>query len=255
MRQLTLFFLAALFFVAADCEREDSRGQLQLNFTSTYQDEPLVMYEGTYTYADDTPLKFQLFNFYLSDIRLIPEGRPDGADEFIGEVALIDFGNILTVQDAQQGVTVSFDQVPAGKYAGIRFGLGIAPELNATQPGDYTDPNHPLTKNWWSWARGYVFAKVEGNTDLDGDGAFTGKLTYHIGDNALYQELMFEQPLVVSETNPTSVGFNVDLYRVLVNGNDYLDFNQEELTQDHTNNEDIYGFLWDNLVDAVEIKQ
>jgi hypothetical protein len=254
MRKLSLLLFASLFFIAADCERTDpNSGQLSLNFTSTYQDEPLVMYDATYSYPDGAPVKFQLFNYYVSDVSLIREDDPEGPGEHLAEVLLVDFSEILTPADATAGLTFHFDQLPIGKYTGIRLGLGIAPELNATQPGDYNDPNHPLARNWWSWARGYVFTKIEGNADVDGDGVFNTKLTYHVGDNSLYRELTFHREIVVSERDQ-NLHFNVDLYDMLNPGNEYLDISQTEFTQDHTNNEAIYGFLWDNLVDAFTLQ-
>lgn len=250
-----VLFSVALMVVSCDPE-EDFEGTVELNFKSTYLSEPLQMYERDYNYEDNLPIKFQLFNFYISDITLVQEDAPIDPALQLSEVELVTFQNTISTEEAEQGLTFTYDKIPVGVYSGIQLGIGIAPDLNATQPGNYA-PGHPLDDNYWSWARGYVFSKIEGNTDLDGDGQFNDKLTYHMGADDLYQVVTytFPTPLNLNSDEPLQLSFNVDMHEVLVNDGQYLDFNVMEQTQDHNNNPDIYQFLWDNLVDAIEIQQ
>lgn len=257
MRLLFGILLFSFALLAVSCTpEEDFEGTVELNFKGTYEAEPLRMFEQEYQYEDDLMVKFQLFNFYISDISLVQEGSAtiDPADQ-LSEIELISFKNVVSLEDAAEGITLTYEEVPTGIYSGIQFGIGIAPDLNATQPGDY-EPGHPLDDNYWSWARGYVFSKIEGNTDLDGDGQFGDKLTYHIGDDNLYQVITynFPTPLNVDSDEPLKINFKVDLRDVLIKDGEYLDFNINEQTQDHTNNADIYEFLWDNLVEAIELR-
>jgi len=251
---LSLFLIIGLF-AACTSDEEVGKGTLDLNFKATYQGTPLVMFDQVYTYPDGSPIKFQLFNYYVSDITLLQEGQSAGDGQVISEVARIDYRGVYDLPTADAGINLRFDNVKAGVYTKIRIGLGLTPELNATQPGDYA-ADHPLSENYWSWARGYVFAKIEANADLDGDGQFSDKLTYHIGATDLYTTIELADPVVVQKDNPATITFSVDVHDILQNQQgDYLDISQPANTQDHTNNEAIYGFLWTNFTQAFGLKK
>jgi hypothetical protein len=206
------------------------------------------MLDQVYTYPDGTPVKFQLFNYYVSDVMLKRNGETNG--QLISEVATIDYGDIYDVAAAQVGIElVSEKNIPPGTYDQLEMGIGLSPALNATQPADY-NAGHPLTNNFWSWATGYVFAKIEASADLDGDGMFTDKLTYHIGKDDLYTILTMNKQIVVTADGTTEVDLIVDLYDVLQKNGEYIDISIEANTQDHTNDEELYQFLWTNLTTA-----
>ena len=133
------------------------------------------------------------------------------------------------------------------------YTLTLPPELNGTQPSNYT-AGHPMTENFWSWARGYVFAKIEAVADLDGDGQFSDKLTYHIGADELFTTTTIDQPIVIQKDNPIQLTFELDLEQVLQRQGDFLDISEVANTQDHTNNPDIYEWLWDNLTNNLSLK-
>ncbi len=223
---------------------------LTLNFQGVFGDQPLRMYEGTYDYPGDVDLRFQLFQFYLSDIGLLSTKNGQVDTTFISNIDLVSFKDIISEDDASKGVSISLSDVPSGTYDGLVMGIGVAPEYNATQPGDYTPP-HPLDDHYWSWARGYVFAKVEGNADLDGDGTFEEKLTFHLGENEYYRPVVLNETLVIGPSN-REMDFRVDVERMLSDGQgNYVDFRQ--VTQDHTNDRDLVRFMMDNLVKAVSM--
>ena len=160
---------------------------------------------------------------------------------------MIEYSDFYTLELAKEGIQLHFKDIPDGIYSGLRMGIGLAPDLNATQPGDYS-AGHALTSNYWSWARGYVFAKIEGNADMDGDGEFSAKLTYHIGKDDLYQVVEFNTPIQIEDGKPSAAHINVDVLDVIKDSDDnYLDITVVENTQDHTNSDDIFRFLWINL--------
>lgn len=245
-----LWFLLALSFTFASCngEKDVENAPLTLRFRSNYGSEPLTMFSNSYPYPGGMNVKFQNFLFYISDVHLIKE---DGSKQALSEVELISFKDIQDNTSAAQGVILSEKSVPAGNYKGISFGVGVAPTLNGTQPGDYK-AGHPLTDNYWSWALGYIFTKIEGNADLNGDGNYNenAKLTFHIGANSLYRIKTFEKAITVKAGEPLELPFAVDLRRVLVapEGN-YLDF--AVIRQDHTNDMMVAQFIMDNLSAAI----
>lgn len=255
MKKVLIFFLPALLVLLAGCNQDEEAAgpaAVTLNFQGQYGNAPLLMYEQSYPYEAGLRTKFQLFNFYISEVTLLPEKT--GADEGtpIMDIGLVTFKDIQSEAAAASGVRLTADNVPPGRYGGIRFGIGVSEKLNKTQPGDYA-PGHPLTDHYWSWAKGYVFFKIEGNADLDGDEQFEQKLTFHIGTDEFYRTKNFERPLEVRSGEPMELTFNVDLQEVLApTGDDYVDF--RSITQDHTNDLDLAAFLADNLAEAVQMK-
>lgn len=246
-------FLGLAFLLFASCDRDDNNSvnqktDLTVNFKANFGTQPLVIYAQDYSYEAGMRVKFQLFQFYVSDLALLKE-TASGVDTVkLMDIDLINFQDIQDAAKAKEGINLTLKDVPYGRYKGVYMGLGVSPRLNATSPSDYTPP-HPLDGNYWSWARGYIFTKVEGNADIKGDGLYSEKLTFHIGENPFYREKTFPGDIVIDEKNKR-LEFEVDLRRVLVAGpSDFLDF--RVVTVDHTNNRDIAKFISDNLHAAI----
>lgn len=242
----------AIFLLASCDPKSESPGlvDFSVQFKGYFNGEPLVMYDQAYSYEDNMNVKFQLFQFYVSDLSLLQLESSDEAAQKLSDIELISFEDIQSLDKANEGVTLTFNEVPAGNYAGLKLGLGVSADLNATQPGDYAPP-HPLDNHYWSWARGYVFTKVEGNADLDGDGVFEEKLTFHIGENDYFRELVINQPIEVGKNG--KITLSVDLFKVLEDAQgDFLNF--REVTQDHTTNPDVATFIADNLPTAIQLQ-
>ncbi len=241
----------SVFFSACDDDDELEGGTLELVFKAKYGDSPLVMLDETYTYPDGTPIKFQLINYYVSDLTLVaPE---DNKETTVSEVELISYADFFDQSTAADGFKLVYNDLEPGAYEEFQLGIGLTPELNGTQPSNY-QAGHPLTENFWSWARGYVFAKIEAKADLNGDGTFDDNITYHIGANELFSNLTVESPIVIQKDNPVQLIFELDLEQVLQRDGNYLDLNVESNTVDHTNDVAIYGWLWENLVNTLTVK-
>jgi len=253
MKKLLFAGLALALLSVWSCDNEDAAeqsGAVNLDFVGAFDTAPLLMYERSYPYPEGVTTKFQLFHFYLSDAVLLPA---DGGREVpLFDVELVSFKDVQSDDAAQRGVRISAGDIPPGSYSGIRLGIGLTEALNRTQPGDYA-PGHVLTDNYWSWAKGYVFFKIEGIADLQGDGEFAEKLTFHIGLDEHYREKVFSQPLEVRSGQELDLRFDVDLAEVLAPASDtFVDFRQ--VTQDHTNDMDLARFLADNLEAAISLR-
>lgn len=250
MRTMIVLFVTSLLFFATNCDEKsasnaDQTGTLELNFKGTFGTAPLVMYAREYPYEAGMKIKLQLFRFYLSDLKISDKVK-------ISDIQIVDFEKVQSDAAAQQGVTIKIEKVPVGDYKEIKFGLGVEEKLNATNPGAYA-PGHPLTDNYWSWALGYVFTKIEGNADLDGDGNFESKLTFHAGGNELYRNKQLNKDFSVKAGATTRLNFEVDLRKVLVRTeSNFLDFHK--VTIDHSNNLEIASFIEDNLANAIVLK-
>ena len=167
------------------------------------------------------------------------------------DVELVTFKDVQTLEQANEGVSFLIEQIPVGDYQGIRLVIGLTPELNATQPSDYV-AGDPLSDHYWSWALGYVFTKIEGNADLNGDGNFDEKLTYHIGHNDLAREKTFSGDITLEQGRTADIFFEVDALDVIRNQSTFIDF--RITPQDHTNDMDLARFISDNLFNALIMK-
>lgn len=247
---MLIFFWTSLLFFTWSCNdnsasNTDQTGTLELNFKGTFGADPLVMYARQYPYEAGMKIKLQLFRFYLSDLKISDKVK-------ISDIQIVDFEKVQSDAVAQQGVTIKIENVPIGDYKEIKFGFGVEEKLNATNPGAYAS-GHPLSDNYWSWALGYVFTKIEGNADIDGDGTYESKLTFHAGGNQLYRNKQWSKDFSVKAGTTTRLNFEVDLRRVLVRTeSNFLDF--RKVTIDHSNNMEIATFIEDNLANAVVLK-
>ncbi|HQU58528.1 MAG: hypothetical protein KDD02_01730 [Phaeodactylibacter sp.] len=246
--------LSTLLFTACD-NKDDNKSELAevvLNFTANYDNDPLVMFERTYNYEADMDLKMQLLQFYISDVRLLHD--KDGVTEEVPvlDIGLINFGNVYNDADAAKGINTAAVSIPAGTYTGLRLGFGVSPELNATIPPDYP-LGHPLSENYWEDAQSYIFFKVEGNADLEPNGEFTDKLTFHVGGNNNYRELSFQKNFTVEKNGQVTIPVVVDLKKILIaSDGTYVDFRQ--VKQSHSNTSPAAIFMADNVPQAVSVK-
>ncbi|MCB0559594.1 MAG: hypothetical protein H6573_29080 [Lewinellaceae bacterium] len=251
-----LFFLFPLAFVLlfSTCKNSDDEmmpgnANLALNFKASYGEAPLTMFEREYAYEDGMAIKMQLFQFYLSEVRLLngSEATP------LMDISLISFGDVYTDEDAAKGKSTTPATAPAGTYTGIEFGFGVSPELNATIPPNYA-LGHPLSENYWEAASSYIFFKFEGNADLESNGDFSEKLTFHVGGNDNYRKLTFDKPITIEDGKDLMLQFNIDLQKILVDSNtgEYLDFRQ--VTQSHSNSSPSATFMANHLAEAIEME-
>jgi hypothetical protein len=242
----------SLVLMFACTEKKDTASKVDVAFTvkGVYGDQPLQMYNQNYPYEAGMKIRLQNFQFYLSDIVLLKESRDDADSVKLTEIVLATFRDVQSLDAASNGLNFSFKNIPAGNYKGLRVGIGVAPRLNATSPNSYTPP-HPLDDNYWSWALGYVFTKIEGNADIIGDGKFAEKLTFHIGGNDFYRKKTYFKDIVLQPGAANHLQLKVDLRKVLaLDSNQFVDF--RKVTQDHINDKVLAKFIADNLVNALE---
>ena len=226
-------------------------GTMVLNFKASYGQEPLLMFERDYAYEDNMAIKMQLFQFYLSEVSLTKDG---GVRLPILDVDLISFGDVFDEAAAAEGQNSRIPTaIPPGGYTGIEFTFGLTPALNATIPPDY-ELGHPLSENYWEASSSYIFYKFEGNVDLNANGEFPDKLTFHVGGNENMRTLTFGKPILIEDEKEVQLNFNIDLQKMLVDeaNDEYLDFRQ--VTQSHSNSSPAATFMSNNIGNAIDLE-
>lgn len=202
---LLLLLLAAISFSACEDDPDPvvSKDNFTLSFKVTYDGLPLEKYKN-YPYADRT-INFDKFNIYLSDITLLK-----GSQEVkLSDIEWVNFTPDFAPSDSAVVVTYKYD-VPDGDYTGIRIGYGVKPDLNAKTPANFP-PDHPLyiESEYWSGWNSYIFAKVQGKYDLDGDATPETVLFYHCGSDPVYNVASFMHDIPVADTGALTVEFDL----------------------------------------------
>lgn len=255
MKNIFFFLMLLGLFTSTSC-KDDNGGTLEkvgdvnLKFKAFFGDDPLVMNQ-VYTYVDGTPIKFSKFQFYISNISL---GQETGGIKEAVEVDLIDFTDSTDPTMAAEGISMIGPDIPVGDYSVINFGVGVAADLNRTKPADYGN-THPLseTAHYWSGWESYIFTKIEGKLDLNGDGVFDDKsIVYHLGGDNAFRDAAFAKAFTVSEDATTTVNLDIDLNKLLVRSDsDYFDIvNNGPIHEDET----LVTYLVDNYSSAISIE-
>ena len=257
MKKLILltFVIAALFYACQGDNENDQLVNVNLNFRAVYDGEPLVMISEQYTYPDGKPVKFQTFNFYVSDVVLIGE---DGVTETpLVDIDFIDFSENTTPGEAERPVTIGVEKINPGTYKGLRIGFGVPAELNNAQ-ANQLKAGHPLretySSHFWSDWNSFIFMKLEGVYDKDGNG-FDGNdpgFGHHTGTDAVYRTILFEQPLVLNPGEARDLNLMVDARRFYEHDDSFLDLsNPANLYTHNPNDLTVANYIVDNFANAV----
>lgn len=214
MKKLFPIILFASFLVFQySCKPDptfEGTTDVELVFKGKYADE-VLMINTAYDY-DGNPIRFDQFNFYISNVVLVKQivGNPEET-----ELLEIDFVDLsfkpADVADATKGFVITAPNIPVGEYSGIKINLGVASDLNKTSWEDY-GTGHPLRRpgHFWSAWNSFIFSKTEAKIDVDSDGSFSHKLAYHTGSDDAYRTKFFAKDITLDEDATSRVSFTVD---------------------------------------------
>lgn len=245
MKNAFYFLLPLLLFVVS-CEDDDdpvsAEAELNIAFRGEFGADDLAIQSTTYDYPTGEQLKVLLFQYYISDLELLPS---DGGDP----IRLSDIELIRWMSATEGPVTNKTFNVPTGEYRGIRFGLGVSPELNAQDPNNFPADGVLNENEFWNASTRYVFAKIEANADLEGDGTFDTPLTYHMGSDALYTTVTFSQDFSLDGTNDPQLMIVSDVLAALSDGTNTFDISNPDQQRVHGGNQAIASDIWNRLAD------
>ena len=207
LRFLPLAALATLLTFVA-CEDENpvvaTTGDLNLLVNATFDDEPLELDTRVYTYSEAMgfDLRLNRFDFYASDLTLV---GANGAETELDDIDLWDFTG--------ETVRRSYVDLPTGDYSAIKIGIGVPQAENGAFCNDCatTDPLADAGHWWQNWSS-YIFAKIEGQLDTNGDGVTDDAgIVYHSGTDALYQTVTLPVDLEVMPDGSTTLALGIDI--------------------------------------------
>lgn len=248
MKKLIPIVLFASFLIFQySCKPDptlEATTDVELVFKGKYADE-VLMINTDYDY-DGNSIRFDQFNFYISNVVLVKEivGNPEET-----ELLEIDFVELsfkpADIDDATKGFVITAPNIPVGEYSGIKINIGVASDLNKTSWEDY-GTGHPLRKpgHFWSAWNSFIFSKTEAKIDVDSDGSFSHKLAYHTGSDEAYRTRFFAKDIILDEDATARVSFTVDVKMMF----DDIDVMTETGTHNVTDM-DLVNEVMDNLQD------
>lgn len=88
---------------------------------------------------------------------------------------------------------VSWNNVPLGSYSGLRFWVGVPDSVTNLRPPNSFAGAHPLFVQQpfmhWDTQRGYIFLRLDANTDVNQDGIPDAQVRYQIGTRPLLRRI------------------------------------------------------------------
>ena len=223
MKNVILFITFSSLLLITSCGKENTTpidtAEINLSFRANYTGETLVLNEN-YLY-NGMPIRFTRINFYISNLVIVND---DGETD-LTEIQFIDLTQThRNPIDSEIGTVMSFSNVPVGSYNQLKFGVGVPVDLNKTNPSDYST-THPLgadnSGEYWEAWDSYIFAKIEGQFDVNGDGfdADDINFAYHTGGRPdLFAPIELDNNLVLSGGETTDLIFELDVAQLFKQG-------------------------------------
>ena len=203
---LTSLIIALLF----SCKKEEdipvthSHGSVVLNTQFLVNDST---YHSDSIYVDDFAhnYKISFSNVYLSQLNF----------EESGVITPLPIQYILLKPEISN---YDLGSVAHGHYHNLKFGLGIDSVTNHSDPNSYplTSALYPQSPSMhWSWNSGYIFYKIEGSVDTDGDGSFETNFRFHIGTDGLRKDISVTIHDGIDAGKTNNISLKIDLGKFL----------------------------------------
>lgn len=137
-------------------------GTLALQFDNVVGNEDMVLNQKNYKNALGEAFNISLFQYYVSNIRLV---KSDGSEYVVPQ----NESYFLIREHDAKSQTVTLNNVPKGKYTGVRFTIGIDSLRNTADVSNRKgclDVGGEAKDMYWAWNSGYIFVKMEGTSPL-----------------------------------------------------------------------------------------
>jgi len=238
---LSLILIAFIVITISSCSNNDDDevqntepGNLQLKFENGFNNlGNIVLNQTTQTSSNGQKHQFSTLKYVISNISLIDEN----GSEFKYNYNNPDKGAFIINQaDAKGGIVyANLTEIPKGNYKKIKLGLGISPTAYLIgQDGQGTFWEKAKQEGMaWSWAAGYIFARIEGKYGTSSADTEFMNHTGNMGDTNtngtanLYREVVLDLPTTarVSKDITPSIHILADFNQYL-SGQTALTLNQ-----------------------------
>lgn len=169
MKKYIVFaYIAIILSLVISCNRDEEpkigandKNSVTLKFENIFKGQAMYGLSGVYTSSSSQKHKFSTLKYIVSDVVLI---KSDGT-EVKYHYQNPDKGAYI-VDQSENAITHNFvlEDIPAGDYKQVKFGLGISPDafiLGQEKQALFWDKAKTNGMSW-SWASGYKFVNFEG---------------------------------------------------------------------------------------------
>ncbi|MBD2751340.1 MbnP family protein [Spirosoma validum] len=178
---LGLFLAVIITLSVVSCNTSDPvfdapvPGKMQLLFDNVAGSADLKLNASTYQNAAGESFTVTKFNYFISNLRLRKE---DGSEYVVPQNS----SYFLIEEEKPASQTITLNNVPAGKYTGLTFLIGVDSLRSMADVSQRTGALDPGTNNgmYWDWNSGYIFMKLEGISAV-APAAQNNTFFYHIG--------------------------------------------------------------------------
>ena len=211
----------ALITALSACSKDDDTAEslngtneLIIEFDNGFNGDDLILQNTSYLNTNNESVTIERLNYIVSNFILVNEK----GEEFIYPKD----ESYFLISEENGETEVHLENVPAGKYVGLKFGIGVPQEKyqqGAEGQGDFlsiAEKNEMM----WSWQAGYKFLNFEGQFTSETVTEATD-FKIHMGSHGSsldnYRETNLELPsqaLVSSDLSPI-VHLAVDANKIL----------------------------------------
>lgn len=199
-----------ILFLGCNSDEDLKEGTLALNFTLSYGDQPMKMYQN-YIYPNpEVAIQFSRVSFFLNTLSV----RDATKSTQVQDIDYINLTNAYIDPVQGKGQIFEIKKVPTGTYNGMTFNIGLPAALNDKSPIDF-GADHVLSSNaeyWTSW-ESYIFFKCEGLIADQTDPTPSIPLALHLGANFALLPVTLDKPFEIVGGKTTTVNINIDLKR------------------------------------------
>lgn len=182
--------LIAFCFLLSACKKDDDiidetkMGDFSIEFDHIVGEDRLYI-DPNYLYrnAKGEQFSIRILMYYISNIKLY---KADGSSYTVPQD-----DSYFMVNGSDRTTRLTKVKVPEGDYTKIEFMIGVDQERNMMPMERRTgvlsfNPGEGHAGMFWTWSQGYIFFKLEGNSDVvsddqQGDPTGNKQFKYHIG--------------------------------------------------------------------------
>jgi len=152
---------------------------------------------------------------YVSDVALLKGGE----EVIIADVDYLKMTETFALEStASEGYPYSIAGIEDGDFDGIKFNIGLTPELNSTTPSDYPVSNPlGLTGDYWPTWNSYIFASIEGRMNIDTSNPdYEQGLALHLGSDDAMRTISLNNSISLSNEQEKIISIQVELRNLFV---------------------------------------
>jgi len=221
---------------------DDSR--LNLSFSSRYGSLPFQTLQP-YSYGTVRSVKISKLDFFVTGITLLSAS---------GNVKLEAASLVDITGNTDQDRTIALNGLKSGDYTGIRFKLGVVPDLNKKLPKDFrSDQALSSTSHYWEAWNSYIFSKIEGVLDTKGDKVYDLGFAVHTGTDACVEEVTINKTFSLTDVQPYSLNLDLDVEQIFLQAGQYFDLETSPLNHNPSNISTLKLFAI-RLAGAIQLK-